>query len=133
MRSFVIGFVAGAAVLQHQATLLSASLLGLLLVLALLACFLVRRRVNRIARIAVFAFAGAMLGFGWAGLFAQHYLARELPRDWEGRDITVIGTIDSLPYHFERGVRFNLAVERAVAGTEPAPALPPKLGHLGQP
>jgi competence protein ComEC len=127
MRSLVIGFVAGAAVLQHQASLPSAYVLGLLLIFALLVCFFIRREGNRVARIAVFGFAGVMLGFGWSGLFAQHYLARELPHEWEGRDVTVVGTVDSLPYHFDRGVRFNLAVEGVIPGTEPAPALPSKL------
>jgi competence protein ComEC len=34
----------------------------------------------------------------------------------EGRDFTLMGTIDNLPYRFDRGVRFNFAVERVIGG-----------------
>ncbi|MDB5773186.1 MAG: internalization-related competence protein ComEC/Rec2, partial [Burkholderia sp.] len=70
---------------------------------------------------------GATLGFTWAALFAQVYLSQELPKEWEGRDVTVIGTIDSLPYSFERGVRFNFAVERILPGDGEMPVVPSKL------
>lgn len=58
---------------------------------------------------------------------AQHYLSDELARDWEGRDVTVIGTIDSLPYAFAQGMRFNLAVERVVQPDAAAGAVPQRL------
>lgn len=60
---------------------------------------------------------GAALGFVWAGLLAQQRLAHALPDDWEGRDVTLIGTIDSLPYRFDQGVRFNLALEQCCKQT----------------
>jgi len=40
-------------------------------------------------------------------------MAPQLALADEGRDITVTGTIASLPYRFEQGVRFNFAVEHA--------------------
>jgi competence protein ComEC len=67
--------------------------------------------------------AGALLGFAWAALVAQQTLAPQLAKGDEGRDITVVGVVDSLPYRFEQGVRFNFAVQQ-VQGTAP-PAVPP--------
>lgn len=63
----------------------------------------------------------------WAAVVAHHYLSQELPKEWEDRDVTVIGTIDSLPFRFERGVRFNFYVERAFATDGTVPNVPSKL------
>ncbi len=92
--------------LQMQADLpgpgvLSASLFALLLLLAL------RRPYTNIL-------AGLLAGFFWAALSAHLALRHELDPASEGRDITVIGTIDSLPYQFEQGARFNFKVEHSV-------------------
>lgn len=129
MRSAIIGFAAGAVLLQNQAALPPLYVLIPLLATALLSCLLARRLRRLAWRVPAFACCGAALGFAWAGLFAQHYLAYELPKDWEGRDVTVIGTIDSLPYYFERGVRFHFAVERIVDNGNGGamPALPSRL------
>ncbi|HVK93874.1 MAG TPA: ComEC/Rec2 family competence protein [Noviherbaspirillum sp.] len=124
MRSIIIGFVAGAGLLQWQARLPSLYLLGLALIAALLLAAGARRMRQAWQRVTLFAVAGMVLGFAWAGMFAQHYLSRELPKEWEGRDVTVIGTIDSLPQYFERGVRFDFAVERVIDAGEGMPALP---------
>lgn len=60
------------------------------------------------------AVAGALLlGIAWAGGFAYWRLADALPPDWEGRDVEVTGVVADLPQHFERGLRFTLAVEQA--------------------
>ncbi|NVD73484.1 hypothetical protein HUX88_23515 [Duganella sp. BJB1802] len=32
----------------------------------------------------------------------------------EGRDFTLVGTIDNLPYSFDQGVRFSFAVGRVL-------------------
>jgi competence protein ComEC len=120
MRAAIIGFAGGAAFLQQQAALPPLPLLILLLLAGFVLAMLVRR-------LPVLFCAGAALGFAWAGLFAQHYLTQELPKDWEGRDITVIGTVASLPNYFERGVRFDFAVERIVAQDGTVPALPSRL------
>ncbi|MDB5763926.1 MAG: hypothetical protein JWQ21_2921 [Herminiimonas sp.] len=127
MRSAIIGFAAGIGWLQIQASLPAPSLICFLFAAALLAA-LSARALKRPALKIPFLFAcGAMLGFAWAALFAQHYLARELPKELEGQDVTVIGTIDSLPYRFERGVRFNFAVEQATARDGVVPVLPSRL------
>jgi competence protein ComEC len=127
MRCIVLGFVTGAAVLQNQAVLPSPHILSLMLALALLSGLFARNSGKSAFRIPVLASCGVVAGFAWAGLFAQYYLAHELPKEWEGRDVTVVGTIDSLPNHFEQGVRFDFAVERIVGNDASAPVLPPRL------
>jgi competence protein ComEC len=107
MRCAILGFVAGAAYLQHSASLpghgaMLACAAGALVLLAAL-----RHRPSGAA------FAGALFGFCWAALLAHLALAPQLASGDEGRDITVIGTVDSLPYRFEQGVRFNFAIEQA--------------------
>ncbi|HJV76610.1 MAG TPA: DNA internalization-related competence protein ComEC/Rec2 [Noviherbaspirillum sp.] len=127
MRSAILGFVAGAALLQNQAALPATHILFLLLVAALLFSLMARKQARTVVRVPAMAVCGAVFGFAWAGLFAQSYLADELPKEWEGRDITVVGTIDSLPNYFERGVRFNFAVERIMDDGAGKPVLPPRL------
>lgn len=127
MRSTIIGFVAGAALLQYQAGLPTPYLLAALLVVALMLVLLARLQRQPAIRMAIRLSSGVAIGFAWAGLFAQAYLAQELPKEWEGRDVTVIGTIDSLPYYFEQGVRFNLAVERVLEQGEDIPDIPTRL------
>jgi competence protein ComEC len=52
-----------------------------------------------------------MAGFGYAGWRAGSRLADELPPQWEGKDIAVVGVVDDLPQLSPRGTRFALAVE----------------------
>lgn len=68
--------------------------------------------------------AGFVFGFVWAALFAHSYLRQELAPEWEGRDVTVIGTIDSLPSYFDTGARFNFSVEKVMAQGGESPAIP---------
>ncbi|PWF44683.1 DNA internalization-related competence protein ComEC/Rec2 [Massilia glaciei] len=116
MRCAILGFVAGAAVLQNAAALPSGTTLAALVALAVLLCLL-RRSLCALA-------AGALLGFSWAALLAHLALAPQLARADEGRDITIVGTIDSLPHHFGQGVRFHFAVERVLGARI---ALPPRV------
>ncbi|HEY0065634.1 MAG TPA: DNA internalization-related competence protein ComEC/Rec2 [Telluria sp.] len=103
MRSAIVGFVSGAALLQTQPVLPDqAALLALTAVAGL--CFLMRR-------VAFMLGGGVLAGFCWAALLATMALNHELARSDEGRDLTITGTVDSLPYRFEQGVRFNFAVE----------------------
>lgn len=127
MRGTIIGFVAGAALLQNQAALPDVQVLLLLLFFAFLLSLLARKRRRPVIRATAMASCGAAIGFAWAGLIAQHYLAQELPKEWEGTDVTVVGTVDSLPYYFEQGVRFNFAVECVVGNPDVMPALPRRL------
>ncbi|MFZ1181151.1 MAG: DNA internalization-related competence protein ComEC/Rec2 [Herbaspirillum sp.] len=131
MRSAILGFAAGIALLQMQARLLSGAGYGVLLavtaILLLTGWRLRRTGVHVVWRMVAFALAGMGFGFAWGGLYARHYLDEALPLAWEGRDVTVVGTVDSLPYRFERGVRFNFQVEKiAPQGTE-TPQIPARL------
>ena len=114
MRCAILGFVGGAAYLQTLGALpgpaaqLFCAALAIVLLLAL-------RGPLRAAA------AGVLLGFGWAALMATAALAPQLASDDEGRDVTLVGTIDSLPYRFEQGVRFNFAVEQVVGRTMVVP------------
>ena len=104
MRGAILGFAGGACWLQSSATLPDTpTMAGLACAALLLAC---------LRYVACAAVAGAMLGFCWAALLASHALAPALSAADEGRDITLTGTIDNLPYHFDQGTRFNFAVER---------------------
>ncbi len=114
MRSAILGFAAGVGWLQIQAILPSQTILLLLIAAAVLLALAVRRVRRLTPKISLFAICGACLGFVWAALFAHYYLAQELPKELEGRDVTLVGTIDSLPANFEQGMRFNFAVERVV-------------------
>ncbi|MFC5460688.1 DNA internalization-related competence protein ComEC/Rec2 [Massilia niabensis] len=117
MRSAILGFVAGAAVLQTAATLPDAWR-----ILACALAALVLLQVSR--RPPCAAVAGALLGFCWAACLAHAVLARQLDKADEGRDIDVVGTVDKLPHDFGQGVRFQFAVESVLA---PATSIPPKL------
>jgi competence protein ComEC len=127
MRSAFIGFVIGACVLQVQAQLPDALLAWALIfgatVLAALSRIIHLRLFKAGARLA----CGAISGFIWASVFAQYYLAQELPKELEGRDVTLVGTIDSLPSRFEEGVRFNFAVERVLPVGGRTPVVPGRL------
>lgn len=119
MRCAMIGFVAGAAALQTCASLPRSELLCSLALGAIALLLLLRGALRA-------AIAGAMLGLCWAALLAQASLAPQLAEGDEGRELTVVGTIASLPFQFEQGVRFQFRVEQVVGGASAAP-LPPRL------
>jgi competence protein ComEC len=120
MRVLVVGFVAGALWLQNAAALPTAAQLACCAVAALALLFLAKGPI----RAAAPASAGILLGYAWAALLAQHALTPALAAADEGRDLQVIGIVDSLPARFEQGTRFNLNVERVLT---PAAAVPPKI------
>ena len=125
----ITGFVIGVAWLQQQASLPRQPVLWLLLALA----FVFRlslRWLSRVQTIQVYRVAlivsGALLGVIWASLVAWNSLNRELPIEWEGRDIILIGTVSSLPQRFARGVRFHFHVENTQHDGDAVP-IPPKV------
>jgi competence protein ComEC len=121
MRCAILGFAGGAAFLQTWAALPDRAVL-----LGLLAAALVMLAVLRGALRA--ACAGALLGICWAALLAHLALAPQLAKEDEGRDITLVGTIGSLPYGVGQGVRFDFVVEHVLAPAgAPAPAVPPRV------
>jgi competence protein ComEC len=134
MRSAILGFVIGIFWLQNQPVLPTLTLALLLLAAAVMFGMAARRWPRPVLQPALLLACGAALGFVWAGLLAQQRLAHALPDDWEGRDVTLVGTIDSLPYRFDRGVRFNLALEQVLqadgsvaAAADLPPGLPTKI------
>lgn len=123
MRSVLLGFASGAALLQVQAALPDYPVGGLAIGLAVLAC-IIRWAKTPWVRTALMASSGVLLGFSWAALLATLALQHELPKEQEGRDITLTGTIASLPFHFDQGVRFNFLVEKS---DDPKARIPPKI------
>jgi len=117
MRCAILGFVAGAALLQTRAVLpdpwhlLACALAALVLLLAL------RGPVRA-------ACAGVLLGFAWAALVAHGALSHALAETDEGRDIELSGTIAGLPHDFGDGLRFQLDVDTVLTRSA---AVPPKL------
>ncbi|MGZ5199747.1 MAG: DNA internalization-related competence protein ComEC/Rec2 [Telluria sp.] len=115
MRLAILGFAAGAAALQTCAALPPGWVDAALAVFAimLLACARGPLRAGC---------AGALLGFAWAAAVASMALADGLAKDDEGRDVTVAGIVENLPYRFEQGIRFNFRVEQVAAGGFHVPA-----------
>ncbi|MGZ5034130.1 MAG: ComEC/Rec2 family competence protein, partial [Usitatibacter sp.] len=109
MRLFVLAFVLGALLLQHEAALphLRLVLAG---VAALLFLALIPARFPWI-RALVVVVAGGLCGYGWSAWRAQERLAEALPVAMEGRDIEIVGVISGLPQPNEKGVRFLFEVE----------------------
>jgi competence protein ComEC len=138
VRLFVLGLVIGTLYLQSRSEIASApAVAALLLVMTSLTfatvALMLARSVPRpptprqtgntsplTVRLAIgsaWFVAGAALGTGYALHRAEIRMADELPHEWEGRDISLVGTIASLPTLTERGTRFQFDVERvATAG-----------------
>lgn len=127
MRGAVLGFLVGVALLQTRAALPPLSLLALLAVAAAGLGFAAHKSARAGVRICLLVTCGAVAGFAWSGLLAQRYLAEELPLAWEGRDVMVVGTIESLPVYLSQGVRFDFAVERILDENAGAQKIPRRL------
>ena len=56
--------------------------------------------------------AALLAGCGYARWRAQVRLAEELPREWEGVDIEIVGVVADLPANSPQGTRFAFTVER---------------------
>jgi len=109
-----LGFVFGAWLLQQQA-----NLPALQTALVLVPSFVVFLNLHRfelnayIRKAAVFAFA-VLFGSIWAAIFATIRLNDELPREWEQKNIDIVGVVASLPEVTERGERFKVYVEKVL-------------------
>ena len=108
MRSAILAFAAGVLLLQTSGELPPPLLWLVGGGLACLPAVICARPATR----ALFLIGCLLLGFGWAAWRAEFRLADQLGREWEGRDVEVIGTVAGLPQDFERGVRFEFAVEQ---------------------
>jgi competence protein ComEC len=116
MRIAILGFLAGVFWLQQQAVLPPLWWVPLpLMPLALV--WLFRQASSstvQVARHLIVLLACCALGAAWAAWRAELRLAEELPREWEGRDVEVIGAIGSLPQSNEQGLRFEFDVEQTL-------------------
>ncbi|RYG88530.1 MAG: DUF4131 domain-containing protein, partial [Alphaproteobacteria bacterium] len=106
MRCAILAFLAGTCWLQTRAELPTPGTQAGALAMAL-ALFALRRRLDILL-------AAALLGAAWAAWLAHGALADALPREMEGKDVAIDGTVDSLPHEFEGGTRFNVRVERVL-------------------
>ena len=131
MRGFILGFVGGVMALQTAATLptpaaLAACAGAALLLLAGARAMRragARRRVRgALAGMIAILCAGALAGTAWSGWRAHGLLADALDARAEGRDLRIVGVVDSLPYRFDGNVRFTLHVERCL---DAGAAVPP--------
>ncbi|MFC5303030.1 DNA internalization-related competence protein ComEC/Rec2 [Azospira restricta] len=120
MRLNLLAFALGVFVLQGVAAL-PAPPVYLALLAALLPAWLYARRQRPAARLFV-ALACVAAGFGWAALRADLRLADDLPADWEGRDVRVVGVVAELPQPFDRGDRFVFDVEAVLSAGARVPA-----------
>ncbi|WP_050469290.1 DNA internalization-related competence protein ComEC/Rec2 [Herbaspirillum chlorophenolicum] len=127
MRSVIIGFAFGIGLLQMQARLPGMEWYVAGLVLAGLLALTAWKFWQPFLRIPLLLTCGAWVGFLWAGAFAHYYLEQELPPAWEGREVTVIGTVADLPDRNEQGVRFRFDVEQVVQQGAVTPPVPPRL------
>ena len=127
MRGLLLGFASGVGLLQTRAELPGALHSALLLAALLLAAVLARRMEREWARVLARIASGAITGFLWAALLAAQYLAEELPAALEGQELAVTGVVANLPYRFERGLRFQFAVEQAAGPDGGAPRLPSRI------
>lgn len=82
---------------------------------ALALAALARRRGLAPAAALFLALAGLGAGVAWAATLAHWRLADALSERDEGRDVRVTGVVAGLPQEFERGLRFEFAVEQAQA------------------
>jgi len=116
MRCAILAFLAGTCWLQTRAELPPPAYLACALAVALV-LFILRKHVATLL-------AAAILGAVWSAWLAHLALADALPREQEGRDVTIVGTVDSLPHEFDGGSRFNLRVERVLT---PQATVPPRI------
>ena len=118
MRSVLLGFVLGIALLQKQADLLHywVYVLGLLIGFCTLIAFW---KVQLFSKVVWFKclfqlLSSCCIGFCWAGLMATWAMSEELPLALQGKDIQVVGVIDQLPTNNIQGTRFQFQIEKVL-------------------
>jgi competence protein ComEC len=139
MRCVLLAFAAGIAIMQTRAVLPALFACAVLMAIALvLMVLLIRFPASSMPcapsmlpwpqiRIALCMICAASIGFNWAAFCAYERLQERLQPEWEGRDITLIGTVADLPVSDIRGTRFLFAVERAIAHNGVMPSVPARL------
>ena len=119
MRVACVSFVLGIAWLQQQASLYALPQLAYLVAISLVIYASLRHvfLYYKIPKFCLNLHCGTLtfiVGFVWASFIAHQYLGTSLPSSLENQDITVVGTVDSLPLQMLEGQRFFFAVERVL-------------------
>lgn len=110
MRANLLLFVAGTCLLQHQAHLPD-SKWAIIVPLFLFAAMFFRKKWPREALLK----AGFLLfGFFYAAHVAQVRLSDELQKQFEGKDVNIVGVVAELPGSNEKGQRFGFDVEKVL-------------------
>lgn len=121
MRFQILAFAGGVGWLQTRESLPAlAVIVGALLAAGALVLALASRR-NALARLLTLL-ACVVLGYSWAALRAEQRLRDHLPSAWEGVDVQLVGVVAALPHAFERGERFEFAVETIETAGAQVPA-----------
>jgi competence protein ComEC len=109
----LLAFAAGVGLAQLTPELPSSTLSGTALFIATLLAtyFLLREKSTRFA---ITISLALIIGASYALLRADLRMGDELPREWEGRDIELVGVIDELPQADAQGIRFAFDVERII-------------------
>jgi competence protein ComEC len=111
MRTIILSFAGGIFFLQQQGDLPNVNRLAFLCATVCCALLLVFRCRQSLFRSALLVSCAFLCGFVWAAWLAQTRLADQLPEALEGQDVELVGVIAALPQSFERGERFEFAVE----------------------
>ena len=119
---FTAFFTLGIWLLQQQADLPDFSRAWLLAAFPLLLLIPLRHIATRMVHALLLAAFACGLGFYHAAWQAEQRLAVNLPHEWQGRDIEVIGVIAELPRSNERGLRFAFDVEQTFTPHASVPA-----------
>ncbi len=116
MRLAILGFLAGIFWLQQQPSLPDLWWWTLPLIFFAVAWSIRQAKGDlvRAARLMLAVVACVGLGIAWATFRAEIRMADELPREWESRDVEMIGVIASLPQVNERGTRMEFDVEKVL-------------------
>jgi competence protein ComEC len=141
MVRFSVLFALGVWLLQQQPSLPREPLVWLL---ACIASFFLLRfalpparwnpgRTGHVARLGMLAAAVFGMGYCYAAACAAHRLADALPEAWEGRDVSVVGVVASLPRPRADATSFAFDVERVLTPGAQVPAHILLSGYDGDP
>lgn len=121
--AWLLAWVVGIALVQQLAELPAPRVFLACGVFALmLAALAVGLRQQRAWAAGLGLVAALAAGVAWAGWRAAERLADQLPSAEEGRDLRVLGVIDSLPAQGERAWRFEFRVEQVMTAGAIVPA-----------
>jgi competence protein ComEC len=103
----------GVSLIQLFPVLPNLVLASTLFTIAIAASIFISLRPNKLG-IAWISLWVLLLGASYGVLRADLRLSHELSREWEGRDIEIVGVIDELPQRNDRCIRFAFDVEQVL-------------------